>query len=213
MHLGLGMVPQLRQELKLRLTPEQQIRIEGRLFELRLALVGALRDERYEPRARCPNCDIRLEPGQILAGFNDDPTDFTTECPRKECKHRFQPSLVCFGTGSQIELPFFCSAQTLHQLNGLERLTPEEFSQQHPAIFRAAIAHHGSLAGAFKKIDITYAHVEDHDWKSKIGPFLGRLPDKTIAELVHTTPRTIAAMRKRLKIKPASRRKILDEVE
>jgi hypothetical protein len=176
---------------------------------LRLGLITALRGERYEPRGECPKCGRKLTAVEIISGFNDDPNDFTTCCSACHC--RFQPTLISFGQGSQIELPFFCDAQTLKQLRGKEELTPELFARREPAIFRACIMHHGSLRNAFQKIGIVYPHEEIPDWKKKVISFLGRMPDVMIAECVDVKVAVIQKMRAKLRIPPYSRKKALEE--
>lgn len=200
----------IRQTLQQRLTAAQRLQISSVVLALRLELVDALRGERYEPQGQCPKCSHKMEPAQVIQGFNRDVNDFTTCCPK--CRHRFTPMLVCFAaTGIRLELPFFCDSQTLNQMHGKEHLTPEQFSREHPAIYRAAIVHHGGLQQAFAKIGIKYPFEPVHDWKSKVRPFLGRLPDTRIAEAVHEPVRVIRAMRKELGIERFLVHKLLDE--
>ncbi|KKS53984.1 MAG: hypothetical protein UV20_C0043G0006 [Candidatus Magasanikbacteria bacterium GW2011_GWA2_42_32] len=162
----------LRQSL--RLSQAQRLQIQEHAFTLRLALIHELRDERYEPKAICPACSRELTPMEIIRGFNQDPNDFTTCC--SACSRRFEPTLVCFGDGTYIELPFYCDCQTLAQLQGKETLQPERFAMEYPAIYRSAIVHHGGIRQAFAKVGIQYAFEEISDWKNKIRSFLGRLP-------------------------------------
>lgn len=186
-----------RQELKMTQALRQEVRLHIDL--LRMNLVGILRDEDYRPQAQCSRCGRHLSPGEILKGFKDDPRDFTTECP--QCKARFAPSIICFGDGTKITLPFYCSVQTVDQLRGKESLSPAEIAHRHPGIYRSAIAHHGGLVQAFAEIDIDYPFKEEfHGWKNKVRPFLGRMTDVMIADLVRVSTSTIRKMRHELGI-------------
>lgn len=198
MHMSLGHSLRQTQRLtqSLRLSQEQRLVVQQQSLALRLQLVEALRGERYEPQARCPACNRKLTPVEIIRGFNQDPQDYTTRC--SGCGHRFAPSLICFGNGSEIVLPFFCDAQTLAQMHGKETLAPEVFAREHPAIYRSAVVHHGGVRSAFAKIGIAYPFEEVSDWKTKIAPFLGRMPDTIIAECVHQPPRAIRRLRRDL---------------
>lgn len=192
---------------------EQSVKQEtvlGHVFSLRMELIEALRGERYRPRGICPSCGRKLKPEEIIAGFNRDPNDFTTKCPG--CGTRFQPILICFGREMNIELPFFCSAQTLAQMRGKEALPPEEFAWRHPAIYRAAIVHHGGVRQAFAKIGIEYPFEEALDWRNKIRPFLGRLPDTIVAKCANVSARVIGAMRRKLGVKRYAKSVTLDEI-
>ena len=198
----MGMTMQLiqrqkqEQRLEQRLTQEQRILLRTHLFSLRMELVNILREERYVPKAECPKCLRQLTPIEIICGFNRDPNDYTTCC--SACGHRFEPKLICFYDGGQMELPFFCDSQALSQLHGKENISPDELARKHPAIYRSAIVHHGTITGAFRKIGIEYRFEEVSDWKNKIKPFLSSMPDTAIAECVGVSVSTVSAMRKKL---------------
>lgn len=178
----------------LRLSHAVLIKVQSFVLGLRLELIRDLRDERYEPKATCPKCNRAMTAIEIVRGFNRDPNDYTTCC--SACGHRFEPSLVCFGHGSSLTLPFFCAAQTLDQLPGKENTPPAQFEKQYPAIYRSAIFHHGGIRQAFAKVGLVYPFEDIADWKAKIRPFLGRLPDTVIAECVDKSVSIIRKMRR-----------------
>jgi len=209
--LGCSLRQTQRLALSLRLTPVQRVQIQGLSLSLRLALVQELRGERYEPRATCPKCGRKLTPVEIIHGFNQNPNDFTTCCTG--CGYRFEPSLVCFSDGSQIVLPFWCESQTLEHLRGKETLPPEELARAYPAIYRSAIVHHGGIRRAFAKIGAEYPFEEIGDWRNKIRPFLGRLPDTIIATCVDVSVATIRGIRRRHGVRRYTVRKMLAEAE
>lgn len=209
MRLSLGLSQDVRveqrlgQSLCLRLTHEQRLELSCYLFGARMELIQSLREEQYEPRATCPHCTRRLEAPEIIAGFNDDPRDFTTQCPK--CRTRFEPRLICFAEGGNLELPFYCSQQILAQLPGKEALAPEEFSRLHPAIYRSTIVHHGGIRKAFGLVGLPYPFEEVDDWRHKIRPFLGRLPDTVIAGCAGVSAATIRAIRRKAGIRRFTR--------
>ena len=205
--MEMTMIPKLIQTQSLKLTQEQIMLLQNRLFTLRMELVYALRGEKYKPRATCPSCSRELTPAEIIRGFNRNPQDFTTCC--SGCGNRFEPLLICFLDGSQIEIPFYCDMQLLNQLKGKEEISPETLARSYPAVYRSAIVHHGSISQAFKKIGIDYGFEEVSDWKNKVKPFLGCLPDTTIAECVNVLPAAIRTMRKRLGISRYTINKII----
>lgn len=214
MELRLSLGHRLRQTQSLaqtlRLTQEQRHLLIQRAVSHRLALLEALREERYEPRGDCPRCSRKLTPAEILRGFNRDPEDFTTGCTA--CGHRFEPKLICFGANFSLELPFFCSSQTLAQLSGKEALSPETFARAHPALYRSAIVHHGGLRRAFALVGIAYPYKEVPDWMRKVEPFLGRMPDTVIAECADVLVRRIRRLRRSLGIGRYSLRAAIDEL-
>lgn len=195
---------EVKQEVKL----EQAVKVEY-ILSARLALIQALRGEKYEPKAKCPECGRRLTAVEIIRGFNQDPYDFTTRCTR--CGFRFEPRLICFHGEGRLELPFYCDSQALHQLRGLQNLTAEELAAKHPAVYRSSIVHHGGIRQAFAKIGIDYQQEEIHDWKNKIKPFLGKMPDTIIAECVDVSVNVIRRIRKKLGIERFTNKVIINE--
>lgn len=205
--MSMGHSQEQRQTLEHRMTHFQRLLVRDRLATLQIALGGALIGERFQPDARCPHCSKKMGAGEMLAGFNRDPNDFTTKCPK--CGHRFAPHLISFGNGSQIELAFYCPSQVLGMLSGHENLAPDEFARLHPAVYRSAIAHYGTLRSAFAQKGVTYPFTETDGWRAKIRPFLGKLPDATIARAVSVSPGTIRRLRAKRHIKAFSRRAAL----
>ena len=198
---------ELRQEC--RLTLEQRHEVANYLFTARMGVIEALRDEKYTPKAQCPSCFRKLTPAEIISGFNQDPNDFTTRC--SACSHRFEPKIICFGNGSSVVLPFYCSSQVLCRLSEMKHIAPDALSRKEPAIYRSAVVHHGSLKSAFKIVGINYAFDEILDWQGKIMPFLGKLPDTVIAKCAGSSVRVIRRMRKNQKIKRFFARSVLSE--
>lgn len=208
MELRQSVSVQQRQEI--RLSHEQRLAIAEQQLGLRLELVGALHDEQYTPRGDCPSCAHKMTPAEIVRGFNAEPTDFTTGCPK--CRYRFEVKLICFGRGSQMELPFYCASQVLHQLGALKALTPEAISRSHPAVYRSSIVHHGTLRQAFAKLGISYLFPEQVEWQSKVRPFLGRMPDTVIAECADVGVRVIRRLRRELDVEPFSKRRVAEDL-
>lgn len=217
LEFGMSLSPRVTQECSLRhelrhecrITLEQRHEIQNHLFATRMELLEALRDEKYTPKAQCPSCFRKLTPAEIISGFNRDPNDFTTRC--SACSHRFEPKIICFGRGSSVELPFYCSSQALSRLGEIQHLAPDALSRKEPAIFRSVIIHHGTIKAAFKEIGIDYAFDEVLDWQGKIMPFLGRLSDTVIAKCTGASVKVIRRMRKNQKINRFFARSVLSE--
>ena len=211
--VGMSFGMELRQTQRLaqslRLSHEQRMQVQEQALAIRLDLVGILREERYEPQATCPSCSRKMTPAEIVRGFSRDPKDFTTRC--SGCGCRFEPHLVCFGDGTRVELPFYCDCQTLDQLPGKEKLPPAELARLHPGVYRSAIIHHGGVRSAFEKMGIVYPFEEISDWRNKIQPFLGRLPDTTIASCVHTSAKVIRLLRTKAGVSRFTIKKALEE--
>jgi len=201
----------LEQKQVLRLSAEQRLQIENRLFGLRMELIQALRGDRYQAGEACPSCGQKLSAAEIIGGFNQDPDDFSTACVA--CQRRFNPRLICFGDGTRIELPFYCAMQVLARLPGKEMLSPEEFLKAYPAIYRSAIVHHGGLCQAFAQMDIVYPFEEISGWKAKVVSFLGRLSDKMIADCVNVSAVTVGNYRRKLGISRYRKHEVLDDLE
>lgn len=214
MGIGMSMSLRLRQTqslaLSLRLTHAQKLLVQSKLLSIRLELLAALRDEQYKPEGECPKCGREMTPLEIIRGFNSDPRDYTTAC--SGCGFRFEPRLVCSGVGSKITIPFFCAAQTLDQLPGLENLSPEQFRKDHPAVYHSAIFHYGGLHMAFNKVGLTYPFESISDWQAKIKSFLGLLPDTVIAECVEKPVTAIRALRRQLGVGRYRLQATLDQV-
>lgn len=203
----------LRHRTELRLSPAQRLLAFSHTFGLRLALVGELR-EPYKPKGDCPSCGREMTPAEIIRGFNQDPRDFTTCCTKCGC--RFPPRLILAGGSGigRVEMAFYCAIQTLDQLRGKEHLLPKTIAKSSPAVYRSAIIHFGSLKSAFKKDGVDYPYEEEvNDWKNKIQPFLGRLPDTVIADCVDKPVGIIRKMRKDLGICRYTADKALAEIE
>ncbi len=191
----MSMSPSLTQTMVQRqtMTMSQRHAIKAQQTMMQIELVATLRDERYEPRATCPKCGRSLAPNEILAGFLDVVDDFTTECTG--CHHRFEPLLICFGIGSQIEVPFYCGIQAKHLLREVAHLPPSEIARKHPGEYRSAVVHYGTLVAMFATLGIAYDHVELEGWQGKIMPFLGRMPDVVVAKCAGVSVDTIRKIR------------------
>lgn len=216
MGMGMGMSCGLSQEARQELRQDQSLRqtVEQRqalTLDLRLDMFAALRGIRYTPTAKCPKCGRSLTTLEILKGFNNDPEDYTTSC--SACNVRFNPGLSYKDALGFVEMPFFCSMQTLNQLKGLESLNPDDLKKANPAVYHSAIVHHGTLRNAFKKIGIKYTFDEVVDWKAKIRLFLGRLPDTVIAEVAGVSAKAIARQRKKHNVPRCTAQSMAEELE
>jgi hypothetical protein len=143
-----------------------------------------------------------------MKGFKDDPRDYTTGCPKCNC--RFPPRLYRSTFGGFVEMAFYCPTQTLDQMRNLANVTLDDFRTEHSAVYNSAVVHFGGLKQAFKRLGLTYAYEADLDWRKSVEPFLGKMADTVIAELVGAPLTAVRKLRKERGIKPYSRR---DEAE
>lgn len=171
------------------------------LLQYRMRILAALwgddHGDSFIVQERCSKCDARLTLIQILAGFSQSPTDTLSTCPK--CQQRFQPILV--GDASQTsptKIAFLCSEQTLAQLQGKENKPFHTLINI--AYGRSALIHFGGLKQAFAKIGRDYKHEARAGWQERIRPFLGRVPDRVIAEVVGTSRATVGRMRREMEI-------------
>lgn len=178
--------------------------IRQALLELRLNLIGAIHGGSYRPKAQCPACSRHLTSLEIIQGFRNDPTDYTTACTA--CRARFEPKLVWKMDAIEAEIPFFCSTQVLEQLRGLENKSPDQIQLEDVAVYHSVRVHYGNLRRAFEKIGIPYAFENVTNWKERVRDFLGKLPDTVIAEVVDMPVRTVRNLRKSLGIASFHRR-------
>lgn len=182
----------LRQEV--RLTQDQRMVVAQKLLQIRLDLVHAVHGEEYRPHGRCPVCQHNLSAYEIAKGFNNDPTDYNTTCPK--CKQRFAPRLYQSSASGRVEHAFYCPSQTLAQLEPLGAVPYDVLRSKYSSVCASAKVHFGGLKQAFAKAGVEYAFAPDLEWRNQIGPFLGKLPDTVIAEFVDASPKAIGALRR-----------------
>ncbi len=209
--LSMRLSPTLTQEVSHRLTLGQKLQIKAAILGMRLDLIGSIHGGNYQPHAVCPTCARAMTAMEIIAGFRDDPNDYTTSCTF--CNKRFEPKLLYRMGEDRAELPFYCATQVLAQLHGLETLKPEEIQKNHQAIYHSVRVHHGNFRIAFQQLGVQYAYETITNWKEKVQGFLGKLPDTTIAEVVDLPVSTVRTLRNSLGIPTFSRRRLLEELE
>ena len=210
MSMSCAMSQRIETKQTLEIKLEQKAKMLARLLALKMELISVIHGEKYETKAHCPQCSRKLSGVEIISGFNQNPKDFTTRCTG--CNHRFEPSLVCLDDNSSIEIKFYCSAQVLYQLRGLQDLTTDELARKHAGIYRSAIVHHGSIRSAFKMIGVEYQFEEFTNWENKITPFLGLLPDKMIADCVNVSPYVVRKLRSQLGVVGYSKAKMIQSI-
>ena len=171
----------------------------GQILSTRLSLILALRGVNYRPKGKCTGCGKMLTHEEILKGFRSDPLDYKTECPRCETRFVSQLSHRSETGASEALLTFYCADQVLHEMKGLHNLEPKEIEKRNPSVFHSAIAHFGNLKNIFKELDVEYAKELQGDWKTKVEPFLGKLPDTIIARCIGVAPSTIGRWRRKAK--------------
>lgn len=176
--------------------------IANRLIELRVNLVSQIAGVIYNPSMNCPACKYHLTMLEVLKGYTNDPLDLRTTCPK--CATRFEAKLVSRG----VELVLYCPSQALHELRGNEGMSQKDILEWNPSVYHSALIHFGTITNAFKQLGVEYQYLEVTDWHGKVQPFLGNLPDTTIAEVVGVSRKRIASLRKSLGIGPFRRSQV-----
>jgi hypothetical protein len=197
MNMGMGMSHKMRTEQRATISLETKSRV---YISQRIALLQILTLEEYVPTAVCPQCEYHLTDEEILIGFNRDPNDYTTACPK--CGKRFAPKLRCVSNTSDFELPFYCKCQALKLIQDMNSINtpPEELAKAHPEVYYSLIVHFGTIKAAFKSVGQKYPFKERKDWKGKVFPFLGQIPDQFIADCIGVSASTIGRLRRSKKI-------------
>lgn len=206
MYLSLSPSLSLGQQLRQRLSTSQRFAIANHLSSLRLELISELAGAKYDPKMFCPACKHELTHQEILHGYNTDPMDLHTCCPK--CKHSFIAKLVSGG----LEILWYCPDQTLYALRDCFYLTPKQILGFNSSVYHSCMTHFGSLSNAFKKMGMKYTKEEKTLWHAKVQPFLGKMTDRMIAEVVGVTPALISALRRSYGIPRFSKMELADEI-
>ena len=192
----------LTQSICLRISKSQRIALWVRLLE-------DLRDEQYEPEARCPSCYRVLTHAEIHYGFRrDSETDRTVRCIK--CKERFLVQLVLKRQASRVEMPYYCALQASERLRKYLLLLPEQIQSRDAGAYQSAIIHFGTLKAMFQSMDMEYAHSEITDWKKKAMPYLGKVPDRMLARVLSVHHTSIGRLRHKEGIDPCSKDTMLE---
>lgn len=194
MGMRMGCYVEHRHQQVLRLTLEQRLQLRQKLQVL-------LFNREYRPSATCPRCDHKLSAVEILRGFNREPLDFTTRCPK--CELRFEAKLAINENSTNSVSGLLCPDQTLYALKQSDSsLDANKIRVSQPSLFHSAIYNFGSLRFAFSKIGIDYSMpgTEKRELREKAIPFLGQAPDAEIARCVGVSAKTVGRWRKALDI-------------
>jgi len=203
MRMGYSRGPSVQSHVVVRI-----IRSRDFVTEERERLLTALYGESYSPIAKCPKCQHKLSSIETLEGFVEDVNDTTTMCPK--CHQRFQPTLDIQGVAERRNVDFLCAIQTLDSLKKITPVNVDQFKLQYPSTYHSAVYHFGRLKNAYDRLNTRYVERVKSHWREKINPFLGRLTDTTIAEVVGVTPQTIGAYRRKLGISRFTKAKAIE---
>ncbi len=199
MSMGFAFRHSIQPTVAFRLSHSHSQAITNHLIQLRVNLVSQIAGVVYDPSMNCPTCKRHLTMLEVLKGYTNDPLDLRTTCPK--CETRFEATLRSGGT----ELVWYCPDQALHALRGNHGMSQKEILEWSPAVYHSALIHFGTISNAFKQLEVEYKHEEVTDWHGKVQPFLGKMPDTTIAEVVGTSAKKIGSLRRSLGIDPFRR--------
>jgi hypothetical protein len=195
MSLSLSLTHSLKQEQKLIM--EQKLEHRLKQNHLMLHLVEVIREERFEPKAICPQCRKKLIPLEIIDGFENDPVSIRTKCPK--CGTLFTPQLSQWTKTGNISLIFYCPLQVQEEFKDKYLLTTQELKKLNSSAYYSCILHFGSAKNMFKKMNINYRFKEKAK-EEKIYSFLGKMPDSVIAKYSGISPSQIGRIRRGFEI-------------
>ena len=111
------------------------------------------------PHANCTNCNHHLNNDEIIAGFSENPIDFTTKCSK--CGTRFLSSLIINFVNKEAKVEkvtYMCLNQTLHAMKTLKqkrgRLGIKYLAKNDRQLFYNIIKHFGRYANAIAALKI-----------------------------------------------------------
>lgn len=182
------------------MSQRQDVAIQQTMLQRQRELVEAVCGIRYQPHGDCGQCGHRLTDLEILKGFRDDPRDYTTECPL--CHWRFEPRLHASTQFTSLQIMYLCPTQTLDKLASLQNTPLDEIKSLHATAYHSALTHFGGLKQAFAQLGMEYAFEADLDWRKKVVPFLGKLPDTVIAKLLGASVWQVRRLRAAKSIAP-----------
>ncbi len=166
-------------------------------------LVEAITGKKFTISCVCRNttCAHSYTEWEIVNWFDVD--GFTVECPK--CGWHSEPRLtVDFGDGGnrkRIECQLYGPGLVLERLPVVLKSPPWDFAE-YSAICNSAVVHFGGLKQACAQLGIERSFGPGPDWRDRIDPFLGRLPDTVMARLLDTSPRFMRRWRRNQRIAP-----------
>lgn len=128
---------EVRQEMRLELTLRQRV-----LIQISEAIIT--------PQGDCPRCNCKLTEKQIKAGWNCDPYDARTTCPK--CGARFVASLLVskIGGRKRKQFRYLCQLQLFTALSDVLRTTGRRLLgrtflfQKQPELLFNLVRHFGA---------------------------------------------------------------------
>ena len=138
----------------MRMSHRQSIRHEQRQeLTQRQRILQEIHSMRTTPDGDCPACDKKMNEAEIKAGWNNDPTDYTTRCVR--CGQRFIAVLKVTKEGVEIaDYSYLCRVQLfarMQEMMAYRKVFGEVFLyQNHPEAFWSLIRHFGSYHKGLK---------------------------------------------------------------
>lgn len=188
------------------LTHEQVLALDNYVKELTLKMTSELTPG-YHEITKCPTCGWVLSKSERLMCYTTDLSNIKTRCYK--CKS-FYHAYIQLGDCKYV---LYAQRHIIFRLRNLWSKTPDEILKLHPAFYHSCVYNYGNITKAFLAAKIKYIYKENQDWQEKVKPFLGKLTDKVIADVVRVDPSVITKLRKTNgDIPKFTRSKILREI-
>jgi len=107
------------------------------------------------PDSACPNCEHEMTEEEVRTGWRNDPTDFTTECPK--CNTRFEAQLLLTLSGESLgNHVYLCPIQLFHGLAQVQRGASKRLgivflAEKHPRLLWNMIRHFGTYEAGLRE--------------------------------------------------------------
>lgn len=184
------------EEIRKRREKEQKIESQKEyIYHTKLKIIEFLTGIAYRIIAICDKCHQKADLSFLWQELRKKEDNFAISC--LHCKHRYPMQLNCKSKSEEIILPLWRPCQVVNKIGKWQKFKPEEIRLESPAIYHSAIFNFGNIRMAFKQAGITYRICPKPDWEMLIAPWLGKLSDYMIGEIVGVDHVYIAQERKK----------------
>lgn len=204
-------------------TPTQQATanklLEARrfVFDLRMELIRRLHELQFELYTKCHACDAWFSSYNAIQQLKEKKNHAKNFVECRECGEKIHPFLVYRSRSVKGNCYLGSVEQLGKNLEQLADRSPKDIKDHHTAVFLAALIYYGGdlgYAAAACPAKVTYVdNTVIPDWREKVLPFLGKMPDKMIALAVRVSRTDFGGYRGSQKIQPFSWSKLAETMQ